>query len=138
MTLICCIDDRNGMSFHQKRQSRDRILIENLLLLTQGKRLWMSPDSAKLFPSQDGICADENYATLCQEGDCCFVETGEFPSLAPKRMILYRWNRLYPSDQSFPARTLLQGFTLVSTRDFEGSSHPRITEEIYLKLGDEA
>ena len=33
MKLIVCLDDKNGMMFNKRRQSRDRVLIENVLEL---------------------------------------------------------------------------------------------------------
>ena len=30
MKLIVCLDDNNGMMFNKRRQSRDRVLIENV------------------------------------------------------------------------------------------------------------
>ncbi|MBO5270462.1 MAG: ribonuclease Z, partial [Clostridia bacterium] len=50
MTLIVCIDDKNGMLFNHRRQSRDRVLIEDLLALTAGAPLWIEPYSVPLFP----------------------------------------------------------------------------------------
>ena len=31
MNLIVCLDDKNGMAFNGRRQSRDRLLTEDLL-----------------------------------------------------------------------------------------------------------
>lgn len=31
MTLILCLDDENGMMFNHRRQSRDRVLISEML-----------------------------------------------------------------------------------------------------------
>ena len=45
------------------------------------------------------------------------------------QIVLYRWNRRYPSDRKFPA--LGSEWRLVAAEDFEGNSHPVITEEVY-------
>ena len=31
MTIIVCLDDKNGLSFNNRRQSRDKILIEDII-----------------------------------------------------------------------------------------------------------
>ena len=45
--------------------------------------------------------------------------------------MLYRWNRRYPSDLKFDLP--LEGFTLRQRQEFAGYSHPKITEEVYLR-----
>ena len=46
-----------------------------------------------------------------------------------EQVILYRWNRDYPADVRFTLD--LSGFRLRQRVDFAGSSHEKITEEIY-------
>ena len=36
MRVIVAVDDRNGMLFHNRRQSQDRVLRERILSMTQG------------------------------------------------------------------------------------------------------
>ena len=40
MIVIACVDDNNGMLFHQRRQSRDIALYNHILQLTEGKKLF--------------------------------------------------------------------------------------------------
>lgn len=51
MILITVVDDRMGMCFNRRRLSRDRVLSDKILTLTNGKVLWMSSYSEKLFGS---------------------------------------------------------------------------------------
>ena len=51
MILITVVDDRMGMCFNRRRLSRDRVLSDKILTLTNGKVLWMSSYSEKLFDS---------------------------------------------------------------------------------------
>lgn len=46
-----------------------------------------------------------------------------------EELVLYRWNRSYPGDVTFPWP--LTGWKLVETADFPGTSHEKITEEVY-------
>ena len=49
MKVIVCVDDNNGMMFNNRRQSRDRILIEDVVKNVVGGNLLMAPYSAPLF-----------------------------------------------------------------------------------------
>lgn len=49
MILITVIDDRNGLTFNHRRQSRDQVLREKILALTADKILWMNAYSRKQF-----------------------------------------------------------------------------------------
>ena len=48
-----------------------------------------------------------------------------------QKIILYRWNRVYPADLYFDID--LKNWHLKESNDFAGSSHDKITEEIYVK-----
>ena len=50
MKLIVCLDDNNGMMFNKRRQSRDRVLVENILEFCKGEKVYTSEYSVKLFP----------------------------------------------------------------------------------------
>ena len=49
MKLILCVDDKGGLAFNHRRQSRDRVLNERILMHCGMHRLWISPYTAKLF-----------------------------------------------------------------------------------------
>lgn len=131
MTLFLCVDDNYGMLFNGRRQSRDRVLCQRVLDIVKDARLLVNNYSAKLFP-EDRVLMTEEPAQIAQFGDFCFVEDIDIQKLLPKvqGLVLYRWNRAYPSDVKFPAE-LLAEFELIETTDFVGNSHERITEEVY-------
>lgn len=137
MTIIVCVDDRMGQAFHRRRLSRDRVLCARVLALAGGHALRMSPYSARLFEGAEfpGLLAQEDYLAQAGGDDLCFVELEDLsPWLArADRLVLYRWNRAYPSDLKFPAGALDTGWRQTGTTDFPGSSHDTITEEIYEK-----
>lgn len=133
MILFVCVDDQNGMLFGGRRQSKDRVLRARMLEACGKHPLKMSPYSAAQFEENGAVVADNAYAVNVCENDACFVEDGDFPVLAPQTIVLYRWNRRYPADRYAPLDTLLKGYRLVSSQDFAGSSHERITEEYYEK-----
>lgn len=135
MTVMLCIDDRNGMMFNHRRQSRDRVLQEHIMNLVGNGRLRISPYSQKLFQDagQAEIFADEDFLEKAQKGDFCFVEDKDISPYEEKieRLIIFRWNRVYPADTFFPLD--LTRYILEETENFEGNSHEKITKEIYTR-----
>lgn len=128
MHLIVCVDDRDGMSFCGRPLSRDRELNAHMLRLTEGKKLWMSPNTAILFP-EGAVFAAEDFLSRASDGDYCFAETAlPDDTVFPESVTLYHWNRAYPSTVRFP-RKLLEGMRLVYTEEFPGNSHETITVE---------
>ena len=47
-----------------------------------------------------------------------------------EKIILYKWNRHYHADHYFDI-SLLDGWVLNDIVDFKGSSHEKITREVY-------
>ena len=128
LNIIICLDDKNGMLFGRKRQSRDSVLCKRILEISKENRLLMNNYSAKLFEAEN-VIVDEDFLIKAQKGDYCFIENTAIPENFEK-IVIYRWNRVYPSDVKFDA-SLLSGKLLVSSFEFEGSSHSKITEEVY-------
>ena len=132
MNIILCLDDKNGILFNKRRQSRDKVLCERVLELSAGSRLLMNEYSAKIFP-EGNIIVDENFLQNAVTGDYCFVENADFLAYAEKieRVIIYRWNKVYPSDVKIDT-DFLNGKEAVSSADFRGNSHDKITEVVYI------
>lgn len=133
MNIIVCVDDHGGMLFHGRRQSKDRTLRAQARLLSENEPLWMNAYSAKQF-AEDGIpvVVDEAFLAHAPDNGWCFVEDCDITPFLHRieKIVLYRWNRLYPSDQTFPLE-LLDRWEMISSREFAGSSHECITEEVY-------
>lgn len=130
MHLIVCVDERDGMSFCGRRLSRDKAVYAHILNITSGHRLWTSPQSAALFP--DGtVYSDPEFLQKAGAGDYCFAETAVNNVQNPESVILYKWNRRYPSTERLPT-ALLAGMRLSSTEEFSGNSHDKITMERYV------
>ena len=107
MIVIVCLDDKGGMMFNHRRQSRDKILCEQILRLTKHAVLHMSHYSA-----------------------------GLFSALAPveqriEKLIIFKWNRTYPADRYFDLKPYEGAWHLALSSDFAGSSHERITMEVF-------
>ena len=135
MTAIICLDEKNGMMFNKRRQSRDSVLNERILKLAMGKRLLMSEYSAKLFGENDAVTVALDPISAASGDDFCFIE-GKVTSLANiDTLCIALWNRHYPADVFFDLDIKKEGFRLVSVEEFAGSSHEKITLNIYNKEG---
>lgn len=135
MKIVVCLDDRDGMLFAGRRQSQDALLRQRVLELTGGSRLWMNGYSAKQFTKDTpSVCCDEAFLEKAGPGAYCFVENSDITPYADQVecVVLYRWNRVYPSDVKFPMELFAHRWQLVSSLEFGGSSHESITEEVYI------
>lgn len=133
MTVCVCIDDKGGMAFNHRRQSRDRIQQQDMLRECGGRPLRISPRSAALFGEGTAVEASEDYLSHAGPEDFCFVEE---PPLLPwaeeiHRLILYRWDRVYPADRYLDI-DLTEGWQLQESAELPGYSHEKITKETYI------
>lgn len=132
MILVVCIDDKGGMLFNGRRQSQDRLLREDLLLEAGGAPLWMNAYSARQFaPAPENVRVADDFPSQAGPGEYCFFEDVDpVPWLEEAEMvILYHWNRRYPSDSPrFPQP--LTGWSVKRKLDFAGFSHEWITKEV--------
>ena len=135
MQIIAVIDDGGGMMFNHRRQSQDRVLRARILELTARSRLWMNAYSRKQFAETDAerITVDENFLEKAADGDFCFVEDAPVTPVLNRveRVILFHWNRAYPSDTRLDVDLSAPAWTLVETEEFPGSSHEKITKEVF-------
>jgi len=130
MTIYLCLDDRNGMLFNKRRQSRDAKVLEDIQTSIPDV-LTIDPFSEKLI-REAGIpyvLAPEVFA----EDTHFFLEARSAAEVLPlaSTVVIYRWNRHYPADVRFDGD--LTVFTLESTCEFAGKSHETITKEVYTR-----
>ena len=134
MILAICIDDKNGISFNKRRQSRDSLLIKDLMETAGERKVFISSYSLSLFSGyEDRITVDNSFIDSAGDEDICFVEVTDPSSFIDRinGIILYRWNRHYPSDKKLTLD--MSAFKLDSTEEFRGSSHELITREVYVR-----
>ena len=138
MNIIICLDDNNGMMFNKRRQSQDRILRADLKEFIKDKDLYMNNYSYKLYKDIDNgnIKVSENFLEQCTENDFCLLEDKLLNNYINKinNIIIYKWNRIYPSDLYFDINLTSNSWELLETKEFEGSSHEKITRIIYRRV----
>lgn len=131
MNIIICIDKNNGMMFGGRRQSQDRVLREKILEITSGSRLLMNSYSAKQFENVESITIDEDFLVNANQGDFCFVEDKEITTDNVEGFYVFNWNRKYPGDLFFEVDLKGSGYKKIKKEELQGSSHDKITLEIY-------
>lgn len=130
MKIIICLDDNGGMLFNNRRQSRDRVVCEDVVKNLNGEKLFISPFSQILFESyKNDVLACEDFLT---KGNVCFVENQVLSLCNADEVIVYRWNRVYPSD--FYCDIDFSKYSLAEQAELEGFSHEKITKEIYKRV----
>lgn len=134
MIVIVCIDDNLGMMFNNRRQSRDINLIQKVIEIAKGSRIWVNKFSYPLFETVNAtVIVDEAFLSTTPNGEFCFVEDKELKSYETRieKLIVFRWNRHYPADKKLDID--LSTWNLKESADFAGNSHKNITMEVYEK-----
>ena len=139
MILIVCVDDGMGMMFNKRRQSKDAKVREDMLaMVTTNQKLFVTPYTAKQFlpEEQERLCvlgADVSAWDVLSAEEVFFAEDTDVTGLetVTEQVVLYRWNRAYPSDVKFTFD--LSGYELIFSEDFVGNSHPEMKKEVYRK-----
>lgn len=129
MTLYICLDDKNGLRFNKRRQSRDAALLEDIRSQLSGDLL-IDPFSEKLIRE-----AQIPYVLPPQTAEDFFSEDVPTEALLENcsKVVIYRWNRHYPADVRWDPDLEERGFSLEETVEFPGKSHEKITREVYVK-----
>lgn len=128
MTIILCIDDRNGISFNKRRQSRDKTLVENVM---KHENVHIMEHSLGLFSGYDIKTIDDVNSL---PNDAVYFHEITDPKDIIKNfdtIIIYRWNRHYPSDVKFEFK--MNDYQKIYEEEFVGFSHDKITKEVYNK-----
>lgn len=129
MTLYICLDDRNGLQFNKRRQSRDSAVLEDIRSQLKGNLL-IDPFSEKLIRE-----AEIPYVLTPETAEDYFTEAIPAQEVLEEtcKIVIYRWNRHYPSDIRWEPDLESMGFTLQETTEFPGTSHEKITREVYAR-----
>ena len=136
MILAVVTDDDGGLTFHERRQSRDRVLRRKLAELSEGRLLWMNAYTAGPFdPFPENAVISDTFLKDAGPDDVCFAENEALLPYAGRirAVWLFRWNRRYPSDRKLDFIPSEHGMHLVSSGDFPGYSHEKITLEVWTR-----
>lgn len=133
MIVIVCLDDNRGMMFNRRRQSRDEAVTERIQEICTGKKLWMNSYSDKWYGGLEGVdvVVEDDFLSLAGRGEFCLAESEHLLPFGEKmeQIIVYWWNRVYPADVYLDLD--LSRWERKERNEFLGTSHEKITEEIY-------
>ena len=135
MKIIACVSDDYGMAFGARRVSRDSRVVIDILDSACDSAVYMSEGSKKLFPDNENARTDKKANDILSTDDYYFFETESplpYVDFADE-IILYNWNRSYPSDLKLGFIPTERGFKLREATEFPGTSHDAITKEVYVK-----
>ena len=128
MIAIVCLDENNGMFFNERRQSKDRYVIRDNVHMVENNTLYINEYSKELFENTPAnIQISEDYFNQVSDNEYCFIENQIVDILKAKKVVVYRWDKVYPADYKLPLRQ----YNLVSTLEFQGYSHDKIVKEVY-------
>lgn len=133
MKIIVCLDDYGGMLFNHRRQSRDRVLIADVMQDMGEEKICILAYSELLFADYEGrYTVVEDFASL-PDDSVCFVENVDVSPFLESisAVTVYNWNRVYPRDFVFDINLEKEGFSLMSSHEFAGYSHENIRKEVY-------
>ena len=134
MTIYVCLDDRSGMLFNHRRQSRDEMVLADIRSQIP-EVLTITAFSEKLIRGAGIPCAIAHGEESLPPDAHVFLEDLDPASLvaAADTVVIYRWNRHYPADTHWTVDLALEGFALAQTTEFPGKSHEIITKEVYTR-----
>ena len=116
MIAMVCLDENNGMFFNERRQSKDRYVIRDIVHMVENNTLYINEYSKELFKNTPAnIQISEDYFNQVSDNEYCFIENQIVDILKAKKVVVYR----------------LRQYKLVSTLEFQGYSHDKIVKEVY-------
>ena len=129
MIPIVCVDDRFGIAFNKRRCSSDAVVSADILNRTECARLWMDTYSARLFEGVNGVIVDDDALAKAGTGEYVFCDRIDPAKYHDKieKLLVYFWNRKYPSDTKMTLDPELWNRTIIT--EFAGHSHEKITLE---------
>ena len=133
MILIACVDNEYGMMFNNRRQSRDREVIHDIMNNIEGK-LWIRSYSEELFVDyMDRVIIDDNLMDKIEKDQYCFIEDISVEDYIDEieGVIIYNWNKRYPKDMLLELN--MDNFVLTGSVDIQGYSHDEITKDTYIR-----
>ena len=145
MTIIACIDLRFGLSMNGHRQTRDGIVIRNIVRETENPDigLTVTESTARYImsyfnPVKTNIPLNivSEITPKQPEDATVFIETAPIKLIHKlishaDRIILYIWDKTYTHTDYFPDMQRNDAWSLSHIDYFTGDSHEEITKQVY-------
>lgn len=137
MTLVLTVDERGGIAFGNKRQSRDKALTKDIFNLKKGARILAREYSRLIFDEARPIPYEPIFTSdpvkEAKSGDVVLLELEASRDTIEEaeEIFIYSWNRHYPSTAKLDMELIKEKFLLAEQVDFEGNSHENLTRFHY-------
>ncbi|MFM1515608.1 hypothetical protein [Helcococcus ovis] len=139
MNIILCLSKNKGFTFFNQRQSFDRNMISDMIMHVDNRKLYISNYTKKLFDNlkinlENIFVLDKHNKEQIGEDDFIFIEKKEeliFFENDPKEIVVYNWNREYPTDYYFEFD--FSDYLKIKEECIVGNSHEEITKIVYKK-----
>jgi hypothetical protein len=131
MKVIICIEKSNGMMFNNRRHSKDVALQQKIFDIIGDKKLFVNEYTAGQFENTEQLEISADFLNKATDDDYCFIENEVVPMEKISELLIFQWNRDYPSDFYFEADPKVLGFKKIKTENFAGNSHKKITLEVF-------
>lgn len=129
MDIIICIDKNFGVAFNDRRLSRDKLIIKDII--ESFNTVAISDFSVKLFEDFENkvqVVSDFSHLKIP-----CFIEKDDLLAFENNidKLTVYKFDTVYPSDKKL--KIDLNKLKLISQMEFVGNSHDKIIKEVYAK-----
>lgn len=130
MVLIACVDDNNGLLFNNRRLSSDINVVKDIslkydkIICSDYSYDLLKREKFSILNNNDDLVKKTNVEGIYFIEDVIPENLELF-----NKIILYCWNRNYPSDLKLNINFDL--FELQETINIDGNSHDIITKTIY-------
>lgn len=129
MIAILCLDENFGMMFNSRRQTMDSVVRADIM--NTYDKVIMSEYSKSQFEEIFHDRIDEVSSFQYIKDGVLFVEDVEIDDYSIfDTIVVYYWNKKYPSDLRFDESILNRYDNIESTR-IKGSSHDEIDRVVY-------
>lgn len=138
LKLIICLDNKNGASFSNKRQSSDQEVIKKIITLLNGEKLYVNRYTQLMlskYPINCVVCNDplneapENAFVMLENNVRSIRDMDNIEVV--KTVFAFRWNRVYPSDVKLNIGEAFKNLKIKGVLSFKGHSHDKIDLEVY-------
>ena len=136
MHIILFLDQKDGMIFGNKRQTKDKILMKYIEDVSKGSCLFTNHFSTSLFDNiPSHLIVDDNFLNIAKSEDFCIVENEDIEPYMNKieSIRIYRWDKVYPSTIKFNKDLLKNWKQSFCVELFLGGTHQVIYEEMWVR-----
>lgn len=127
MNIIICIEKNKGISFNNRRLSKDKKIIDDIV---KNYDVVGNKYTQAMFEEYGLTIKEKKIKNATKKDLYYFIEDDSINSIdCINNLIIYDFNRNYPSDVKLIIN--LENFILIEEFKIEGTSHKEIIKKVY-------